>query len=187
MASTGLSSSVHETDAEAGRADIVVGLTSHNAADTIGAVIGAATQGLASFGGMSVRFVLADAGSTDATRLAAREAAPPGALVELEHQGGPAFATLPYHGQPGRATALRAVLEAAQRLDAKACVVVDAGLPQVRAGWIEQLVSAVADRRVRLRVALLSSARERRRAHQRHRLPDVQGRVRRATAGAGSE
>ena len=52
MGSTGLSSSAHDTDADAGRADVVVGLTGHNAADSIGAVVRAAGQGLASFTGM---------------------------------------------------------------------------------------------------------------------------------------
>lgn len=143
MASTGLSSSVHATDAAPGRADIVVGLTSHNSAATIGAVIRAAGQGVAAFSGMSARFVLADAGSTDSTRQVAREAAPPGALVELDYDVGPAFATLPYHGQPGRAAALRILLQAARTLDARVCVVIDAGLHQMGAGWIEQLVAPV--------------------------------------------
>src|SRR5687767_5017652 len=118
MGSTGLSSSAHDTDADAGRADVVVGLTGHNAADSIGAVVRAAGQGLTAFSGMSSRFLLADDGSTDGTRQAARAAAPPDALVELEYERGPAFSTLPYHGQPGRAAALRAVLQAARRLDA---------------------------------------------------------------------
>ena len=143
MASTGLSSNVHEPDAEAGRADIVVGLTSHNAADTIAAVMRAASHGLASFSGRTARFVLADAGSTDGTLQAARDAVARGALVELEYERGPAFATLPYHGQPGRAAALRAVLQAARTLDAKVCIVLDAAMQQLRAGAIEPLVARV--------------------------------------------
>ena len=143
MPSTGLSSSAHAADADAGRADIVVGLISHNAAPTIGAVVRAAAQGLASFTGMSSRFVLSDEGSTDGTRQAARAAAPPDALVELEYERGPAFATLPYHGQPARAAALRAVLQAARRLDARACIVLDASQQHMRADWIAQLVAPV--------------------------------------------
>ena len=143
MGSTGLSSSAHDTDADAGRADVVVALTGHNAADSIGAVVQAAGQGLASFTGMSSRFLLADEESTDGTRQVARAAAPPDAVLELEYERGPAFSTLPYHGQPGRAAALRAVLEAARRLDAKACIVLDASLRHMRAEWIAQLVAPI--------------------------------------------
>ena len=143
MASTGLSSSAQDTDADAGRVDVVVGLTSHNAAETIGAVVQAAGQGLASFTGMSSRFLLADEESTDGTRQAARAAAPPAALVELEYERGPAFATLPYHGQPARAAALRAVLQAARRLEARACIVLDASQQGVRAESIGRLVAPV--------------------------------------------
>lgn len=145
MASTGLSSSAHDTEpgADGGRADVVVGLTSHNAAGTIGAVVRAAGQCLASFTGMSSRFLLADEGSTDGTRQAARAAAPPAALVELAYERGGASATLPYHGQPARAAALHAVLQEARRLDARACIVLDGSLQHMRAEWIAQLVAPV--------------------------------------------
>jgi len=138
-----LSSSAPDTDADARRVDVVVGLTSYNAAETIGAVVQAAGQGLALFAGVSSRFLLADEASTDGTRQAARAAAPPAALVELEYERGPAFATLPYHGQPARAAALRAVLQAARRLDARACIVLDASQQRVRAESIGRLLAPV--------------------------------------------
>jgi hypothetical protein len=144
MASTGSNSSVQAAEAAAGRADIVVGITSHNDVGTIGAVMRAVRDGLApSFGQGAPCFVLADAGSTDGTRQAAREAAGPSALVELEYERAPALAPLPYHGQPGRAAALRAILEAAQRLGVKACAVVDAGLETMRPDCIERLIAPV--------------------------------------------
>jgi hypothetical protein len=63
--------------------------------------------------------------------------------MEVEYERGPAFTGLPYHGEPGRATALRAILQAAQRLDARACAVIDAGLQSVQPDWIERLVAPV--------------------------------------------
>jgi len=144
MASTGLNSSVQETDVAAVRADIVVALTSYNDVRTIGAVAGALRDGLARyFASSAVRFVLADAGSTDGTREAAREVVGSSALVEVEYERGPELGELPYHGHPGHVTALRAILQTAQRLSAKACVVIDAGLHAVEPEWIERLIAPV--------------------------------------------
>jgi hypothetical protein len=56
---------------------------------------------------------------------------------------GAALSQLPYHGQPGRAAALRAILEAAQGMNARACVVVDANLSAVEPQWIARLVGPV--------------------------------------------
>jgi hypothetical protein len=144
MASTGSNSSVQEADPAAPRADIVVALTSRNDVGTIRAVAGALQEGLARYVGASAaRFVLADAGSTDGTREAARDAVGSSALVEVEYEGGGALGELPYHGFPGRAAALRAILQTAQRLDAGACAVIDAGLHAVAPEWIERLVVPV--------------------------------------------
>ena len=144
MASTGSNSSVQEADAAAARADIVVALTSFNDVHTIGAVVRALRDGLArSFAASDVRFVLADAGSTDGTREAVREAVGRSGLVEVEYDRGANFGELPYHGYPGRAAALRAILQTAQRLNAKACAVVDAGLHTVQPNWIDRLIAPV--------------------------------------------
>jgi glucosylglycerate synthase len=144
MASTGSNSSVQETDVEASRVDIVVALTSYNDVLTIGAVARALRDGLArNFASSSVRFVLADAGSTDGTREAAREIVGPSALVEVEYERGAELGELPYHGHPGHVAALRAILQTAQRLNAKACAVIDAGLHTVEPGWIARLVAPV--------------------------------------------
>ena len=87
--------------------------------------------------------MLADAGSTDGTREAAREAVRPAALVEVEYERGTPLGELPYHGYPGRAAALRAILQTAQRAGARACAVLDAGLQGVAPDWIERLVGPV--------------------------------------------
>jgi hypothetical protein len=144
MPSTGSNFSVQAADAAEGRADIVVGLTSHNDVATITAVMRAAREAVASaFGEGAARFVLADAGSTDGTAQAAREVAGGSPLVELEYERGPALAALPYHGRPDRAAALRAILQAAQQLEARACAVIDAGMPSLRPDWVERLIAPV--------------------------------------------
>src|SRR5262249_41682168 len=84
-----------------------------------------------------------DAGSTDGTREAAREVVDPSVLVEITCDKEATFGELPYHGQPARAAALRAILHAAERLNAKACAIVDAGLHAVEPEWVERLVTPV--------------------------------------------
>ena len=75
-----------DSDAAAVRADIVVALTTYNDARTIGPVIRAVTDGLArAFAPTAARIVIADAGSTDTTMTAAREAG--GAALAAEHEG----------------------------------------------------------------------------------------------------
>ncbi len=144
MASTGSNCSVQVPEPAAGRADIVVGLTSYNHAATITTVMRAARDAVASaFGEGAVRFVLADAGSTDGTAQAAREAAGGSPLVELAYEHAPALGTLPYHGQPDRAVGLRAILQAAQQLEARACAVLDAGTPSPSPHWVERLIAPV--------------------------------------------
>jgi hypothetical protein len=143
MASTGSNSSVQEADVAAARADIVVALTSYNDVRTIGAVVRALRDGLARYFSSNVaRFVLADAGSGDGTREAARELIEPAALLEVEGGGDTTF-ELPYHGYPARAAALRAILQTAQRLEARACAVVDASLHTVEPEWVERLIAPV--------------------------------------------
>lgn len=142
MASTGSNSSVQETDTTASRADIVVAITSYNDVRTVGAVTQAIRTGLSRyFAQHEVRILLADGGSTDGTRDAAREAAGSGALVEVGYPSPPAPTEIPYHGHPGRAGAIRAVLQTAQRMDAKACAFVDAGLDTVEPDWTERLIA----------------------------------------------
>ena len=143
MASTGSNSGVEEAVAAAAPADVLIALTSHNDARTIGAVAGALREGLARYCAAStVRFVLADAGSTDGTPEAAREAAGQ-PLAEVAYGTGTRFGGLPYHGQPGRPAALRAILQAACDAGAKACIVLDAGLQTVDPEWVERLVVPV--------------------------------------------
>jgi hypothetical protein len=144
MASTGSNSSVQEPDVAVAPADIVVALTSYNDIHTIGAVVRALRDGLARyFASSAVRFVLADGGSTDGTRAAARELVKGAELLEIEYEVATKFGEVPYHGHSGRAAALRAILQTAQRLSAKACAVVDAGLETVEPDWVERLIAPI--------------------------------------------
>ena len=118
---------MRETDLAASRADVIVALTSHNDVRTIGTVARGVQEGLAPYASTTaIRFVLADAGSTDGTREAAREVLGASTLVDVPHAATAEFHDIPYHGQPHRAAMLRAVLQTAQRLEARACAVIDA-------------------------------------------------------------
>lgn len=142
MPSTGLSSSAPATDVA--RADIVVAMRSHNDAGTIGGVARALREGVSrACASSDVRFVLADAGSTDGTRAAARDAIGSAALVDVSDEAGPALGELPYHGDTGRAAALRTILETCTRLNARACAVIDAHVTSIEPAWIERLVVPV--------------------------------------------
>jgi len=144
MASIGSNSSVEETDVVVPGADIVVALTSFNDARTIGSVTEAVCGGLERyFGSSSTRIVIADAGSTDGTPEAARQVARTAALIDLPYTVPAGLAEMPYHGLPGRAGALRSVLQAAQRAGVKACAFVDAGLETVEPEWVERLIAPV--------------------------------------------
>jgi hypothetical protein len=144
MASTGSNSSVQEPDVATGRADIVVALSSYNDARTIGSVAQAVKDGLSRyFDSRDVRLLLADSGSTDGTREAAREIIGADSLLDVKYESGTDLDELPYHGHPGRAAALRAVLETAQRVGARACAVVDAAVQTINPQWMEQLIGPV--------------------------------------------
>ena len=122
----------------------MLALTSHNDERTIGTVARGLQEGLAQDASTAVvRFVLADAGSTDGTLEAAREILRPNELVDVQFPITGEFREIPYHGQPRRAAMLHAVLETAQRLGASACAVIDAGRPSAEPDLIERLVAPV--------------------------------------------
>ncbi len=118
-------------------ADIIVGIPCYNNEKTIAHVIQMVTHGLDKYYRQlkNVIFV-ADGGSTDDTREVAKE-----------------FQVKPwqeklisiYRGPAGKGTALRSVFEAAEKLDVKACVVVDADLRSITSEWVKNLISPVLD------------------------------------------
>lgn len=129
-----------------GPTDLLVGIPSFNNADSIGDVVRAVQAGLARFfPGIRAAIVNSDGGSTDGTPEAVREAAQDPCLPLLAmHPVYPIHrAATPYHGIPGKASALRTVLAVAGQLGAKACAVVGADVKSIEPSWMDRLLAPV--------------------------------------------
>ena len=128
---------------ELGSAELVVGIPSYNNASTIGHVVRAVAAGLAKhFPGHRAVIVNSDGGSKDGTPdvVAATELGSPQAIL-ASHPLSPALKILtPYHGVPGKGSALRTIFAIAERLGARACAVVDSDLRSINPEWIELLL-----------------------------------------------
>lgn len=129
-----------------GHADLVVGIPSYQNARTIGHVVHAAQTGLAKYFPESRGVILnSDGGSTDGTPSVVADAAGLDSSLILVAQ--PAFPvsrfSVPYHGLPGKGSAFRTIFAAAERLGAKACVVVDSDLRSITPEWIQLLLAPV--------------------------------------------
>ncbi|MBZ5587415.1 MAG: glycosyltransferase [Acidobacteriia bacterium] len=143
---TPLPESLLEKLAEIGEVDVLVGIPSFNNAATIGHVVRAIQAGFAKyFPGERTLLIDSDGGSADGTPEVVRTAfigdfqtvlatASPRAVHRV---------TSPYHGVPGKGSALRTVFAAAQHVGARACAVVDADLRSITPEWIDLLVSPV--------------------------------------------
>jgi hypothetical protein len=128
------------------KVELVVGLTSYQDAETIGGVTAAVHEGLAGhFADLTSRIVLVDCGSTDSTVARAREAlGNRGDLFEVSApRAGVDLLDVPYHGIPGKARALRTILTTARDLDARGCVIVDAGVRTITPQWVDWLARPV--------------------------------------------
>lgn len=146
MASTGSSSSGARPEGTRSRSALVVGLLTYQDAETVGQVAAAVREGLdRHFGELATRVILADCGSTDTTVGRVRDAlGPDERLVELSPAPSAADRLqLPYHGMPGKARALQAVLAAARELQAQACVIIDGGVRTVTPQWVAWLARPV--------------------------------------------
>jgi glucosylglycerate synthase len=139
--------------AEPGRAEVdrlapvelAIGLLTYNNAETLPAVLDAVSAGLARhLPATRAALVAADAGSSDATRERVAGTALPSVVVEHEAPAGERV-TVPFHGVPGRGAALRTVFKVAQRLQAKALVILEADAISVTPEWIERLAAPVLD------------------------------------------
>ena len=135
---------VQEQCPDAHQVDLLIALPSFNYASTIGSVLKAILAGLnASFTGASILIVNADVGSQDGTPEIVKQTVGdlfPVALIQPLGEGSSAspFALnrLSYSGMPGREEAFRSFFVLTQRLQAKACVVIDANVRSVTAEWM---------------------------------------------------
>jgi hypothetical protein len=132
-----------------GTVDVLIGVPSYNNARTIRTVLDAIRDGLAKhLGHVRAALINSDGGSTDET---------PNLIADLDwdiprvlaqHDSTPAERLAPpYHGVPGRAAAQRGILEAARRLEVKACVLVGADCRSMTPDWIDGLTRPVLEAR----------------------------------------
>lgn len=126
--------------------EILVGIPSYNNARTIGHVVRAVSTGLAQYFPNRKSVILnSDGGSNDGTREAVLNAEfEPNSMVQVTNPVTPAQRiSTPYHGVPGKGSAFRTIFAAAQLLQAKACVVVDADLRSITPHWVELLAGPI--------------------------------------------
>jgi hypothetical protein len=144
-----LESSVQARVREIGSADVVVGIPSFNNARTIGHVVAAAAAGLRKyFPTLRAAIVNSDGGSSDGTPdvVGAADLAAPETIL-VKHPLAPVHKIVtPYHGLPGKGSAIRTICALAERLRARACAVVDADLRSITPEWIELLLGPVLER-----------------------------------------
>ena len=115
-------------------ADLLVGIPSFRNAATIGHVAATAAKGLKdNFPDAKVVLVNADGGSEDGTS----------EQVIASATGIPVI-TGRYVGPPGKGSAFRAIFEAADLLDVRACAVVDSDLRSITPEWIARLLGPIA-------------------------------------------
>src|SRR5512145_985556 len=129
---------VRESVDRIGSADIIVGIPSFNNARTIGHVVRAVQAGLAKFFPDSKAMIVnSDGGSTDGTReVVLQVAVDDYSTLLAKHPVYPVHRIVtPYHGIPGKGSALRTVFQIAADLKAKACAVVDADLRSIEPSW----------------------------------------------------
>jgi len=118
--------------------DLAVGLLTFNNAETIDGVLAVAAGGVERLAGVRAALIVADAGSSDDTRERAAASAIPSVVVEHEAPAGERVA-VPFHGVPGRGAALRAAFTVAQRLRARALVLLEPDAMSATPAWIERL------------------------------------------------
>ncbi len=143
---TPLAPPLQEQLAEISEVDVLVGIPSYNNASTIGHVVRAVQAGFAKYFPAARTLVLnSDGGSTDGTPEVVSTASVGDFQTVLASQPLRAVHRIvtPYHGVPGKGSALRTVFAAAQQVNAAACAVVDADLRSITPEWVDLLLSPV--------------------------------------------
>ena len=119
-------------------ADILIGIPCYNNEQTIANVIQMVTHGLAKhYKDKRSVILVADGGSTDDTRETAKE---------FEIKPWQEKITSIYRGPAGKGSAFRSVFEAAKRLNAKACMVVDSDLRSITSNWVKYLLEPILEK-----------------------------------------
>ncbi|MEK7867198.1 MAG: glycosyltransferase [Planctomycetota bacterium] len=133
---TALREYVHQKIAEiGGKADIVIGIPTFNSENTIAGVLRAVGQGLAKhYPDRRAVVLISDGGSLDYTRENAQRTKLAAHVTKI---------VAIYRGLPGKGTSLRAVFEAAARLNASACAVFDSDLRSITGDWVKALVDPI--------------------------------------------
>ncbi|MEK6726753.1 MAG: glycosyltransferase [Deltaproteobacteria bacterium] len=126
-------------------ADIVIGIPSYNNAKTVGHVIRAVDAGLAKyFPDKKAVIINSDGGSKDGTSEVIKNAVIDHNALLIQHPLSMAHRiTTPYHGIPGKGSAIRTVFQTAVDMGASACAIVDSDLRSITPEWIELLISPV--------------------------------------------
>lgn len=128
-----------------GQVDILVGVPTYDNASTITSVVRTLHVGLAKhFPRERTVLISPDGGSDDGTPELVRTAP----LADAERAGSSTLRTThrvsaPYRGLPGRADGVRAVFAAADLLQARAVVLVEAGLTSLTPDWVAELARPV--------------------------------------------
>lgn len=118
-----------------GTVDVVIGIPSHRNARTIGEVVDAVAEGVAAyFTDQHVLLLNSDGGSSDNTSRYVAEAEVTPNVTRLVTE---------YQGSMGKGSGIRAILEAATLLDARACVVLEARCPGITPEWLPALLNPV--------------------------------------------
>ncbi|MBM4326933.1 MAG: glycosyltransferase [Deltaproteobacteria bacterium] len=117
------------------KADLVIGIPCFNNQTTITHVIKMVSHGLHDFyRDLKPVIIVSDGGSTDDSRDVAKD-------FQLKPWQEKVVSI--YRGMPGKGTALRMVFEAANVLDARACMVVDSDLRSISHEWVKRLIDPV--------------------------------------------
>ncbi len=141
-----LSNDVCDQIKEIGEADVLVGIPSYNNARTIGQVVRAVQAGFAKyFPEERTLIVNSDGGSTDGTQDIVKTAgvADYRTILAAHPIRGVHRIVTPYHGIPGKGSALRTVFAVAKEVRARACAVVDSDLRSITPEWLDLLLSPV--------------------------------------------
>lgn len=111
-----------------GQVDVLVGIPTLNNASTVQPVVGAVSEAFARFFPRERTLLLnSDGGSTDDTPSLVRASSPDPATVTVSHRLRTEHRiSAPYHGLPGKGSALRQILTVAELTQAKAVAVLDA-------------------------------------------------------------